>query len=644
MIISNIRATHFKGAPLIEQKFKGVNVITGRNAVGKTRLLELVRVALIGHEPSLGKQKTAKLASGDTMSTLTQFDSGTIIARFWKRTATGGLSEKDAPESVLEIPNVMFDFRNFTNLTGPQQVAHIIAQTDLNALGFSRDALTAEIKSVVPEQPTEETEAATRLILEDVSAANSESDKEKLNLNGWLEKLLTKLKDRLKLAQAEIKRITGAIQTAVQNVDMAETPARSKPDIDRDLEVARAFKSECESQLAVLEDNRQAWQRTTDKRMKLTALIEQPSKLVEIEALRERIKNGIAFIADKTAKAPAYVNTLGEARSSLAVATQNTLNASVGVDDMDCQLQTHGLKNDPCPCCGKTGPECMGWFGEKTKLAKALLDARKKKTECEQLQETAKLHFDNTKFLYDEAVTEDAKLEKAKSTLAQLQRELQNLTDANQQIESAKSELQGLATITATDAGAIQVLQNSVAETKTKIRNLEHELTLSNAEAGKELEREKTRLRQVAKQAEIDVTKLAVDKVTTKQDELVMQSMELIIARARKFTDGIVAGTLAWNGELGIWRGKQWIAHEVFSGTERAVAYIGLSMALSQQSPFKLVIMDELGVVDDSNLETLLKKVCAMQASGEIHQFFGADVRADRYSQIDLPVFNLIEV
>jgi hypothetical protein len=98
------------------------------------------------------------------------------------------------------------------------------------------------------------------------------------------------------------------------------------------------------------------------------------------------------------------------------------------------------------------------------------------------------------------------------------------------------------------------------------------------------------------------------------------------IAPARRFTDGILKGRLEFrDGEIGYVANGQWVTHDTFSGTEEALAYAGLAVALAQDSPFKLVLVDELGIIDPETRVAILERMGELVADGTINQFIGAD-------------------
>ena len=100
-------------------------------------------------------------------------------------------------------------------------------------------------------------------------------------------------------------------------------------------------------------------------------------------------------------------------------------------------------------------------------------------------------------------------------------------------------------------------------------------------------------------------------------------------ASAARFTAGILRSPLVYqDGDLGRFEGDKFISWETFSGTEEALAFAGLSVALAAQAPVKVVLIDELGRLTSANKTKLLDRMLELTRDGVIDAFIGADVVA----------------
>lgn len=136
--------------------------------------------------------------------------------------------------------------------------------------------------------------------------------------------------------------------------------------------------------------------------------------------------------------------------------------------------------------------------------------------------------------------------------------------------------------------------------------------------------------------AEQDMTKLAVESVSEFQQKMVDTSFGTIIRDANRFTSGILDSPLEYaEGEIGrgsMRNGKMtFVTHEYLSGTEQALCFAGISVALAMQSPFRLVMIDEMTRLSDRNKDIVLHRMCKLIDDGVIHQFIGVDTSAKPY-------------
>jgi hypothetical protein len=141
--------------------------------------------------------------------------------------------------------------------------------------------------------------------------------------------------------------------------------------------------------------------------------------------------------------------------------------------------------------------------------------------------------------------------------------------------------------------------------------------------------------------AEVECYRKGREIVTELREKVVEQTFGKVLAVARNFTDGLLnspiemeAGALgrrvseADNEQGNTAPVGSWIPHEAFSGTEQLLAYAGFAVALAQNAPIKLVIMDELGRLTLNRKVALLKRMCELVQRGVIDQFVGCDVEA----------------
>ena len=113
--------------------------------------------------------------------------------------------------------------------------------------------------------------------------------------------------------------------------------------------------------------------------------------------------------------------------------------------------------------------------------------------------------------------------------------------------------------------------------------------------------------------------------------KMVEDAFRPLLTVANSFFGAILKSPLAYNdGEIGTWREGVWVGHRTFSGTEKALCYSAIQMALAASSPVRVMIVDELGRLDAGNAEKLLLAVGHAIKTNRIDQFIGIDA-TNRY-------------
>lgn len=137
---------------------------------------------------------------------------------------------------------------------------------------------------------------------------------------------------------------------------------------------------------------------------------------------------------------------------------------------------------------------------------------------------------------------------------------------------------------------------------------------------------EAEQLRDNAKLGE-EVSKTAAAALRELQRKFVEEAFRPLLETANAFFSEVLTTPLAYNdGEIGTWREGTWVGHKTFSGAEKRLAYVAIQAALASRSPFRLMLLDELGTVDDVNAMKVARGVAAAIERGAIDQFVGIDV------------------
>jgi hypothetical protein len=231
--------------------------------------------------------------------------------------------------------------------------------------------------------------------------------------------------------------------------------------------------------------------------------------------------------------------------------------------------------------------------------------------------------------------------------MAELLRELATLTTTAAVRESYANELKLLqdSAPSAGDEARLAGLRDEVRrldDTELVALDAEHRRWVAaKATEGQALAARERGLQQTAR---AEVFKLAVEEVAKLQQEMIDGAIGGLMAVANQFTVGIMRAPLQYrDGDIGYMHAGQWVSHETFSGTEEALAYAGLSVALAAEAELKLVMIDELGVADPVTKHQIVSRMIKLIEDGVIAQFIGADVSSDYTPRVTPPTINVIK-
>ena len=230
---------------------------------------------------------------------------------------------------------------------------------------------------------------------------------------------------------------------------------------------------------------------------------------------------------------------------------------------------------------------------------------------------------------------------------------IKTITDRNIQFERLRTEHDEIAAKLRTATGADNSAEITELAVRVAVLEKDHAAWLDwQRDIGRRDELEQAVL---TKNCEADVLKAVVEIVATVQADAAEKAFGEVLAVSRRFTDGILKSPLEYReGTFGrrvvladVEEGctapvGSWVSHTGFSGTEKILAYAGLSVALATKTPIRLVIMDELGRVSPAKLPLLVERMVELVRDGVIEQFIGIDA-SDRafYTRPEIKLISL---
>jgi hypothetical protein len=595
MKLTSIHASNFKGRDF-SFKLAPVQVFTGPNFGGKTAVLDAIRVGLIGYLPRLGKRAvdTWELA-GDTskqespsMEVFLDTDQ-TRISHSWSPTKTGATHDEALP---WQTPTVLFDAREYFERSTADRIDYVFGLTDPAQFGYTDDSLIAAVNAVettpykVSRPIVEEFVVALRALLA------SRRDSIPVFLSGYV----SGLKDLAKSSAASLKTLGAQLSTpkssAPAPVDVSGSLVAARQ--QRDVLVADIF-----SARALADKEFSAVQRRSAIESELATLPKEWSELTLTKSALEDLPALSTPAAE--ARWREVANSLVAARVDLA-------------DSIDLQRKV-GFETT-CPKCGTL--VLNTWLTSEI--------ANRQQTVQSLQQQELELQA-----ALDAARQADAALDIKRTELSA---RLELLRKQQQRSNNLRSELAGLSVVISEPVDIVK-LESRRDELYSRVSDLE-----SKQRAFDLWQADRDRLNASGQETQrlavsVEVYKLAVKAVVAFQQTLIERAFATLLETAKLFTEGILFSPLVYrDGEIGRMAGDHFISWRVFSGTEEALALAGLSVALAQHAPCKVVIIDELGRLSVDNRRKLLARMVELQAAGHIDHFFGACVSSP---DLDVP-------
>ncbi len=629
MLLKKIRASGIKGQDFDYELGAGTAII-GPNSAGKTAILEAVKFLCRGKFPEIKKGSWPEAtvegrfdnpADGMAEQVVRSINSkGTV--------QTGGLTDIE----ILDIPTL--DPEYYFGLTDRERVNYVFSRVKLPA-DFTVDAIVAEIQRLsLGEKHTEEVETAKQAIIVELrdafykhSTLKTESVQEALSAGVDLCRTrFTYWNKRAKETQGAVTTLT---ELKLRQKEVSAAPADLNQWIlDATKEIGRlnSQKGALKQQIAAIE-LQEGTRKSLEKYLRsdqtdfdaLLGRVRTKKKALtdEFEPLNERLmKIDIEDLKRQLSEA-----RIENRKSSEAAAVFDNTCAEIeqAIDALE--------KQDHCPYCqakSKNWKETARTrLKEQLKKAKAtyrlqhgtatasealMKDLTRKiesfdkdKAEADELKRLIQLGADEIDRITGEKERDAKKRAEWKEQLAQLSGNNVDIGDLDRQLAVTVTALEHM------ESNLRELNATRTAETK-----LQHDLVRAG-EAAKEHD---------LAAAQLSVTKAVGKLLDQKREGMVAEVFNTLLKTANKFTDGILKSPLTLtDGTIGRWDGPTFIEHHWFGGTEKALAYIAISIALSATAPFKLVILDEFGRLDQKNQVEVIKRLIALQKESVIDQF-----------------------
>lgn len=625
MKITHIAAKNFKGLSFIEA-LSPLTMFVGSNFRGKSARTDAIRLALLGYLPELGatNKATFSLASGAVMSVEATFDNGLSLFRKWSLKGNSVTCEESIPEEIKNAGQlaVMLNSDVYFSLSDQKRVEYVFGLVDIAGV-WTAKGIASRISEKVPASVTPPAEGKKSIIAEILGHSVVP-----VPVQQFVGDALATVAELWKLANADVKRKESTIVTLTQAraADTFSGPSMSTLDATRKMLAA---------EIALMNE---------DKGTKLAAF----TAMVSARQRREAIDRELRF-GDKNRAALATLKD----NQALAKKTLDDYPVFSRVDLKVINNEVNGLKIDAqgymsaaadhrrkegaakqallglaaqtaCPCCGASGEN---WKGLKTKEYALEIDFEQKAAKEEQAKADAiQPEIERLNKQYAEIEQHIGQRENLVAKLQEITAQISTLEPQLARLTAMSEERALLAPEDAQLDASVQAIQTNLNVKNEELRGVEASIkALQGREHEKKRMADAEAERDAAKK-EAETAKAVGVELKVIQGEMVASVFAPLLEYANSFFSDIMLSPLAYHdGEIGTWRGGNWVGHHTMSGTERALVYAAIQAALASKSPVKLMIIDELGRLTDENIERVLDAVSNAIERGRLEQFCGIE-------------------
>jgi len=502
---------------------------------------------------------------------------------------------------------------------------YVFDQIDLKAAGFTDERVTAALRSIRPEESTEETEMVINECLTVAQQLARDRDEQDATIQQWVEAVVNDLKEKKKLADGAAKQMTSLMQGSTQlwaqaGVEQARNVEPELKEVRGKIQALQVERGKIETQ--IIGARRFETRITLLKQYLETAedLMGEKARLVkEVSSLTKKVSS-------YKSKAPETAQKLAEAKAEYRMAHEQGQRLAQELEGLESDHKEK-LKLKKCPYCKS---DKAGWkryitaeFTARHKELLALITSAETKAKTLFHREATFQKAD------DAAQKEDREMQTSVLLLREIEASVARVASQIQQQQAWRDELKNLeAQNPATpNANRVEDIDKELFTLESLLSELDREQKRYVSAKANELQELRAKKQHAEQKARVTVLRLALEALNELQQTMIDAAIKDLMTTANLFTQGILKQPLDYrDGDIGYVEAGQWVSHECFSGTEEALAYAGLSVALAQSAPLKLVIIDELGIIDPPSLRRrIVDRMHELVSAGVIGQFIGAD-------------------
>ena len=648
--ISSISLSSFAGRTRTQDFAPGVNVIIGQNGAGKTTLVNAVSFVLSSKVPGLPKTNGGIMdALGSGLRMAASLDiGGKTYDRSLTRSGKGVKGEAKSPAPADLLPPTMLDLGPFLEAS-PKARASMI-------LGACGDDVPAQLRALLAETGLEKL-TGTIKAFDDVQEWLASVDNfTKANASGYTRSIaemrgtlagmeildtsapapsgppLSELRANVSRLECEIATLTGEANA------IASRPAPVQPPGERPNGTAEAFETQlaeaqaklrqAQADLAQAKADRQAWDRWSAELRRLEA------KLAEAQAAYQVVADGWEPVDGLENKLLLAQQALGASVAALRAATNSTL-----------------AGKETCPCCGAGKAHWAVAPPDDIQTLKKQVDDNEAKVEAlyQQGKAATTLSRAAEAVLRAEQAVDNHWLHETGQGATITEADIQGLQDAladlTETADSLAAEARRARAWDAYDVAAKMAeasatrLTHITAEKQGLVGDvLAAEGALAAALAAYAAQAQAEARQATRKQAEERLASLEADEAAFKQARLAWQegvgrimdeALRGVLKVCEVFTKDLFVSPLTVHAlELGRYENQSWVPLDAFSGSDSRIACAAVQAALAvRHTGFRLVVIDEFGVVDPARKPIVLANLAAAVEAGLVDQVMIFDNR-----------------
>ena len=622
MHITQVTAKNLKGRTFAHD-LKPLTLIVGPNFSGKTAIVEAIRLCLLGYIPELGKRTSDsfELSSASRMDVALTFQDGPLPRLERSLWMERNAIRNSFTANSVEWGNALLDAGQYFELSDRARVDYV----------FERITL-----------PEEFTAAGILAKLHRVSMGETHSvhhQEQKANLLKWIEdefkqgplpveieKVDKFLSEEFTDFNRRARDSEGAVRTLTElKLRESECNATTLTDIRNEISRVETLLAEANAEEGALFARAKQSRTLSDRRRELVAKLEAPAQdyTPVIRDLEEKLAAlpNLNMPSDDdwrrvTEQERSVISVLETAKGDWRRLEGELNEVMKAMEECDQLVE--------CPTChGKA----KGW---KKKMGEALT---KRVSDLNGRLVDARQRLTNAQATFDTATRNTSELSSRIANARAVQHERSEREhNLNVMRRQAQQEAE-LRRATQEELDRLEAIPEPPTESELAVsRKRLDELTAKNAglkSSLRDAERLAHDIRRGEEAAEVhqkavasaEITKALGTALREVRGEIVSVAFDELLVTANNLADGILPSPLAFReNQIGRYTPSGFVGHGTFSGTEKALTYVALAAALSSQSPFRLLILDELSRLTGDVQQKALTAFAEAVAHGKLDQ------------------------